>query len=179
MLRFMPHEAAGMYRNWEKQHTTALLLCPIPRSSFPFFSFFLTSPPLFFFYPFTFPPPFYVHSLRSLFKKPPQAGLLDRNKRPMSLFMWLRTSQATALAKEQPGTMETAWSRHRAGLMRKPPSCKKSLQEISSHAPLLYRQELWDYIFIPNPGWLYLTVRQTSCSCYFTALLLTTALLLE
>lgn len=87
----------------------------------------------------------------SLLKRP-QAGLLDRNKRLMSLFMWLRTSQATALAKEQPGTMETAWSRHRAGLMRKPPSCKKSLQEISSHAPLLYRQELWDYIFIPNPG---------------------------
>lgn len=97
---------------------------------------------------------------------PLQAGLLDRNKRLMCLFMWLWTSQGKALAKEHRRTMETAWSRHRAGLMRKPPSCKKSLQEISSRASVLYREELWDYIFIPNPGWLYLTVQQMSSSCY-------------
>ena len=97
---------------------------------------------------------------------PLQAGLLDRNKRLMCLFMWLWTSQGKALAKEQLRTMETAWSRHRAGLMRKPPSCKKSLQEISSHASVLYTEELWDYIFTPNPGWLYLTVQQMSSSCY-------------
>lgn len=30
-------------------------------------------------------------------------------------------------------------------------SGKQSLQEISSHASVLYRQELWDYIFLPNP----------------------------
>lgn len=38
----------------------------------------------------------------------PQAGLLDRNKRLMCLFMWLPTSQNKILAKEKLGTMETA-----------------------------------------------------------------------
>lgn len=83
---------------------------------------------------------------------PLQAGLLDRNKRLICLFMWLWTSQGKALAKEQWRTMETAWSCHRAGLMRKPPSCKKSLWEISPHATVLYWRELWDFIVKTNPG---------------------------
>lgn len=143
-------ECTGTERETAHHGTASLSHSPFLLSCF--FLFPLLYSPIVLFLSFYLLPPFLCSLTALSLLKPPQAGLLDRNKRLMSLFMWLRTSQATAPAKEQPGTMETAWSRHRAGLMRKPPSCKKSLQEISSHAPLLYRQELWDYIFIPNPG---------------------------
>lgn len=127
---FMPHEAAGMYKNWRKRHSK-LIFCPIPFSLILFLtflsiilSFYLSPSPL-------------TLSDYALSFNPLQAGLLDRNKRLMCLFMWLWTSQGKALAKEQQRTMEMAWSRHRAGLMRKLPSCKKSLQEISLHASVL------------------------------------------
>lgn len=150
----MPGKAAGMYRNWRKQRGKLF-----PLSSPPFSDFFL----LFFLYL----SPLCLFTDCALSFNPLQAGLLDRNKRLMCLFMWLQTSRGKkALAKEQLRTMETAWSRHRAGLIRKPPSCKKSLQEISSHASVLYREELWDYIFTPNPGWLYPAAQQMSSSCY-------------
>lgn len=136
----------------EGNSTANLSSVPSPFSHFSFYSFFISlsilSP--------------YMLSDYALSFNPLQAGLLDRNKRLMCLFLWLWTSKGKALAKEQWRTMETAWSRHRAGLMRKPPSCKKSLQEISPHASVLYWEELWDYIFIPNPGWLYLTVQEMS-----------------
>lgn len=85
MLRFMPHKAAGMYRNWRKWHGK-LILCPIPPFSPPFshfyYSFFI-SPPLF----------SSLCWVTMLSFNPLQAGLLDRNKRLMCLFMWLWTSQ--------------------------------------------------------------------------------------
>lgn len=62
-----------------------------------------------------------VEWLFSLLYNPLQAGLLDRNKRVMCLFLWLWTSRGKALAKKQWRTMEMAWSFYRAGLMSQPP----------------------------------------------------------
>lgn len=95
MLRFMPHEAAGMYR----KHQAKLLLRLFPLLLFflsHYYSFFISLLLVFMF------------SDCALSFHRPQAGLLDRNKRLMCLFMWLPTSQNKILAKEKLGTMETA-----------------------------------------------------------------------
>lgn len=83
MLRFMPHEAAGMYRNWRKHHTTANLSSVL----FPFpLLLFLTLPivlnfislPLFFY-------PFYVQWLCSLLQPPAGRSFGQKQKTDVSL----------------------------------------------------------------------------------------------
>lgn len=137
-LRFMPHQAAGMHRNRRKRHTAVNLS---PRPSLLFLLFLLISSPLFLL-------PFICDdSALSPSFSPLETGLLDQNKRKMCLFMWLRMSQGKALAEKRLRTMKVGLepSQGRSN-EKKTLSGKQSLQEINSHAPVLYRQELWDYI---------------------------------
>lgn len=95
--RFMPHEAAGMHRNRRKRHTAVnLSSCPSL-----LFLLFLS---LYFFFSF----PLYAMTQLSLSPSfsPLEAGLLDRNKRKMCLFMWLRMNQGKALAEKRLRTMK-------------------------------------------------------------------------
>lgn len=84
MLGFMPHEAAGMYRNWRKHHTTAnLSSVPFP---FPLLLS-LTSLPIVLLYLFTsFSPP-YVQWLCSLFQPPAGRSFGQKQKTDVSLHM--------------------------------------------------------------------------------------------
>lgn len=92
MLRFMPHEAAGMYRNWRKRHTTANL-APFPPllllTSLPIVPSFLS---------------YYLFcSSVTVFclSDPCRQVFWIQTKDWWVLFMWLRTSQAKPLAKKQ------------------------------------------------------------------------------
>lgn len=67
MLRFMPHEAAGMYRNWRKHHTTANLSSVL--FPFPLLLFLTPLPIVLFFYLYLFLP--FLCSVTVLSVSPP------------------------------------------------------------------------------------------------------------